>query len=86
MNTNARLSLLAASAVALLAAPTTATAQALPAGMTSIGLAKSDAKGRADVSAAIEKMVGSGEWRSALERNIGQADVRLPEPPKVTEK
>jgi glutamate transport system substrate-binding protein len=51
-----------------------------------IGLAKDDAEGRADVSAAIEKMVGSGEWRSALERNIGQADVQLPEPPKVTEK
>ncbi|MFI9007019.1 glutamate ABC transporter substrate-binding protein [Actinosynnema sp. NPDC053489] len=51
-----------------------------------IGLAKDDAKGRAEVSAAIEKMVSSGEWRSALERNIGQADVRLPEPPKVTEK
>ena len=51
-----------------------------------IGLAKGDAAGRAEVSAAIEKMVGSGEWRSALERNIGQAGVRLPEPPKVTEK
>ncbi|MER5264392.1 glutamate ABC transporter substrate-binding protein [Actinosynnema sp. NPDC002837] len=51
-----------------------------------IGLAKDDTKGRSDVSAAIEKMVGSGEWRSALERNIGQADVQLPEPPKVTEK
>jgi glutamate transport system substrate-binding protein len=51
-----------------------------------VGLAKGDTKGRADVSAAIEKMVGSGEWRSALERNIGQADLQLPEPPKVTEK
>ncbi|MEU4740545.1 glutamate ABC transporter substrate-binding protein [Actinosynnema sp. NPDC023658] len=51
-----------------------------------IGLAKNDTRGRADVSAAIEKMVGSGEWRTALERNIGQAGVKLPEPPKVTEK
>jgi glutamate transport system substrate-binding protein len=51
-----------------------------------IGLPKEDAEGRAVVSSAIEKMVGSGEWRSALERNIGQAGVELPEPPKVTEK
>ncbi|WP_367134465.1 glutamate ABC transporter substrate-binding protein [Saccharothrix sp. HUAS TT1] len=51
-----------------------------------IGLAKDDAEGRSDVNAAIERMVGSGEWRSALERNIGQAGVELPEPPKVTEK
>jgi len=51
-----------------------------------IGLAKDDAKGRSEINAAIEKMVGSGEWRSALERNIGQAGVELPEPPKVTEK
>ncbi|TQM82282.1 amino acid ABC transporter substrate-binding protein (PAAT family) [Saccharothrix saharensis] len=51
-----------------------------------IGLPKEDAAGRAVVSSAIEKMVGSGEWRSALERNIGQAGVELPEPPKVTEK
>ena len=51
-----------------------------------IGLAKDDGKGRSDVSAAIEKMVGSGEWESALERNIGQAGVELPTPPKVTEK
>ncbi|WP_158846988.1 glutamate ABC transporter substrate-binding protein [Saccharothrix deserti] len=51
-----------------------------------IGLAKNDSDGRADVSAAIEKMVGSGEWRAALERNIGQAGVQLPDPPEVTEK
>ena len=43
MKTNVRLSLLAAGAVALLAAPTAASAQALPAGMTSISLAKSEA-------------------------------------------
>jgi predicted transglutaminase-like cysteine proteinase len=43
MKTCHRLSLLAASATALLAASTTASAQAVPAGLTSIGLAKSDA-------------------------------------------
>lgn len=43
MKTCHRLSLLAASAVGLLAAPTIASAQAMPAGMTSMGLAKSEA-------------------------------------------
>ncbi|CCH35383.1 glutamate ABC transporter substrate-binding protein [Actinosynnema sp. NPDC047251] len=51
-----------------------------------VGLAKSDAEGRSAVSAAIEKMVSSGEWRRALERNIGQSGVELPDPPQVTEK
>ncbi|MEU4802349.1 glutamate ABC transporter substrate-binding protein [Actinosynnema sp. NPDC023587] len=51
-----------------------------------VGLAKSDARGRSDVSAAIERMVASGEWRLALERNIGQSGVELPDPPQVTEK
>jgi predicted transglutaminase-like cysteine proteinase len=43
MKTCLRLSLLAASASALLAAPTIASAQALPAGMTSMSIAKSEA-------------------------------------------
>ena len=43
MENTARLSLLAASAVALLAAPTIASAQAAPAGMTAVALAKSEA-------------------------------------------
>jgi len=43
MKTCLRLSLLAATASALVAAPTIAAAQSLPAGMTSIGLAKSEA-------------------------------------------
>ncbi|MEV0676662.1 glutamate ABC transporter substrate-binding protein [Actinosynnema sp. NPDC050436] len=51
-----------------------------------VGLAKSDAEGRSAVSAAIEKMVSSGEWRRALERNIGRSGVDLPDPPQVTEK
>ncbi|MBW4715772.1 glutamate ABC transporter substrate-binding protein [Saccharothrix obliqua] len=51
-----------------------------------VGLSKSDPKGRSDVSAAIERMVATGEWRSALERNIGNSGVRLPDPPEVTEK
>ncbi|RKT57977.1 glutamate ABC transporter substrate-binding protein [Saccharothrix australiensis] len=51
-----------------------------------VGLAKGDDRGRADVSAAIQKMIDTGEWRKALERNIGQAGVQLPDPPQVTEK
>ena len=51
-----------------------------------VGLRKEDGKGRADVNAALEKMVSTGEWRAALERNIGQADVELTETPEVTEK
>jgi predicted transglutaminase-like cysteine proteinase len=43
MKTCLRLSLLAATASAFVAAPTIASAQAVPAGMTSIGLAKSEA-------------------------------------------
>jgi predicted transglutaminase-like cysteine proteinase len=43
MKTCLRLSLLAATASALLAAPTIASAQALPAGLSSVGLAKSEA-------------------------------------------
>ncbi|QFZ23647.1 glutamate ABC transporter substrate-binding protein [Saccharothrix syringae] len=50
-----------------------------------IGLAKDDAEGRAAVNAAIRKMVDTGEWRAALERNIGQSELELPEPPEVTE-
>ncbi|MGM1061061.1 glutamate ABC transporter substrate-binding protein [Saccharothrix sp. Mg75] len=51
-----------------------------------VGLLKGDGEGRADVNAALEKMISSGEWLAALERNIGQADIELPEPPEVTEK
>ncbi|MFT7836217.1 glutamate ABC transporter substrate-binding protein [Saccharothrix sp. BKS2] len=51
-----------------------------------VGLAKDDLEGRSAVNAAIERMVESGEWRAALERNIGQSELELPEPPQVTEK
>ncbi|MFC6089422.1 glutamate ABC transporter substrate-binding protein [Saccharothrix lopnurensis] len=51
-----------------------------------VGLAKDDLEGRSAVNAAIERMVDSGEWRAALERNIGQSELELPEPPQVTEK
>lgn len=51
-----------------------------------IGLAKDDVEGRAAVNAAIREMIDSGEWRAALERNIGQSELELPEPPEVAEK
>ncbi|MEU5691394.1 glutamate ABC transporter substrate-binding protein [Actinosynnema sp. NPDC020468] len=51
-----------------------------------VGLRKGDTAGRADVNAALARMVSGGEWRRALERNIGQSGVRLPDPPEITEK
>lgn len=51
-----------------------------------IGLAKDDAAGRGKVASAIEKMVSTGEWKAALDRNLGSAEITLPEPPAVTEK
>jgi glutamate transport system substrate-binding protein len=50
-----------------------------------VGLAKSDAKGRAVVNAAINKMISSGEWARSLQRNIGQSGIEIPAPPQVTE-
>ncbi|MDU0293035.1 hypothetical protein [Saccharothrix longispora] len=43
-----------------------------------------DAAGRADVEASPEEVIRSGEWRAALERNLGGSGMDLPEPPQVT--
>ncbi|WP_285747389.1 glutamate ABC transporter substrate-binding protein [Lentzea sp. NBRC 105346] len=51
-----------------------------------IGVAKSDSVSREAINKAIEKMIGSGEWRAALERNVGPSGYQIPEPPQVTEK
>ncbi|MFI9005956.1 glutamate ABC transporter substrate-binding protein [Actinosynnema sp. NPDC053489] len=48
-----------------------------------IGLAKDDTAGRAAVDAALEEMVRSGEWRAALERNLGGSGMDLPEAPHL---
>jgi glutamate transport system substrate-binding protein len=50
-----------------------------------VGLVKSDVQGRADVNAAISKMISSGEWARSLERNIGQSGIEIPAPPQLTE-
>ncbi|GAA3464498.1 glutamate ABC transporter substrate-binding protein [Saccharothrix longispora] len=49
-----------------------------------VGLAKDDAAGLADVETSLEEMIRSGEWRAALERNLGASGMDLPEPPQVT--
>ncbi|WP_367129313.1 glutamate ABC transporter substrate-binding protein [Saccharothrix sp. HUAS TT1] len=46
-----------------------------------VGLARDDTTGRAAVDAALEKMIRSGEWRAALERNLGGSGMDLPDPP-----
>ncbi|WP_415362476.1 transporter substrate-binding domain-containing protein [Saccharothrix sp. BKS2] len=50
-----------------------------------MGLAKEDTAGLADVNAALEEMIGSGEWRAALECNLGPSGMDLPEPPQVAD-
>jgi glutamate transport system substrate-binding protein len=50
-----------------------------------VGLPKDDLKGRADVNAAIAKMISSGEWAKSFTRNIGESGVEVPKPPQLTE-
>jgi glutamate transport system substrate-binding protein len=50
-----------------------------------VGLAKDDAKGRASVNSAIQKMISTGEWTKSLQRTIGPSGLRIPEPPQQTE-
>lgn len=51
-----------------------------------IGVPKGDEKSRAAVNDAIAKMITSGEWKRALERNIGPSGYEIPQPPQITEK
>ncbi|ANZ37408.1 ABC transporter substrate-binding protein [Lentzea guizhouensis] len=51
-----------------------------------IGVAKGDDESRAEVNKAIEKMISSGEWKRALERNVGPSGYEIPAPPQITEK
>ncbi|MBP2473407.1 glutamate transport system substrate-binding protein [Crossiella equi] len=51
-----------------------------------IGLAKGDAEGRAAVNKAIEKMIGSGAWKSSIDRNVGPSGYQVPTPPQITER
>jgi glutamate transport system substrate-binding protein len=51
-----------------------------------IGVPKGDTKSRDAVNEAIEKMISSGEWKRALERNVGPSGYEIPQPPQITEK
>ncbi|WP_433270282.1 glutamate ABC transporter substrate-binding protein [Actinosynnema sp. CS-041913] len=48
-----------------------------------IGMRRGDAAGKAKVTAAVQKMIDSGEWRKSLESNVGQSGYVIPEPPKI---
>jgi predicted transglutaminase-like cysteine proteinase len=84
MKTPVRLSLLAASATALMAAPTIASAQALPAGVSQIGLAKSDAiLGGAPSSLAAILAKQSGLAAPTVQPVLQPASYRLAPTPAV---
>ncbi|MBW4722231.1 glutamate ABC transporter substrate-binding protein [Saccharothrix obliqua] len=48
-----------------------------------IGLRRGDAAGKAKVTAAVQQMIDSGEWRKSLQDNVGQSGYRIPDPPKI---
>ncbi|ATE53115.1 MULTISPECIES: glutamate ABC transporter substrate-binding protein [Actinosynnema] len=48
-----------------------------------IGLPKGQQETKDAVTAALRKMVDSGEWKRAQEVNVGGSDYRLPEPPQI---
>ncbi|MCK2240233.1 MULTISPECIES: glutamate ABC transporter substrate-binding protein [unclassified Crossiella] len=49
-----------------------------------IGLKKGDAR-KADIAKAVEKFYSSGEWKKAIEKNLGSI-FKVGEPPALTEK
>ena len=48
-----------------------------------IGLAKDDAELRNKINDALQKMVDSGAWQAAFEKNLGASGYPLPPPPKI---
>lgn len=50
-----------------------------------IGLRKGDSEGRQKVDAALQKMISTGAWRSALQANVGSSGYQMPSPPAITE-
>ncbi|WP_380719856.1 glutamate ABC transporter substrate-binding protein [Saccharothrix hoggarensis] len=48
-----------------------------------IGMRKGDPTSKAKVTAAVQKMIDSGEWRKSLEANVGQSGYAIPDPPKI---
>ncbi|SHF38989.1 glutamate ABC transporter substrate-binding protein [Streptoalloteichus hindustanus] len=51
-----------------------------------IGLKKGDAEGRDAINKAIEKMISDGAWKASLEKHVGPAGYKIPDPPTVSEK
>ncbi|MFC0548335.1 glutamate ABC transporter substrate-binding protein [Kutzneria chonburiensis] len=51
-----------------------------------IGLRKGDSAGREKVDAALQKMISTGAWRSALQSNVGSSGYQMPSPPAITER
>ncbi|WP_367130779.1 glutamate ABC transporter substrate-binding protein [Saccharothrix sp. HUAS TT1] len=48
-----------------------------------IGMRKNDPTSRAEVAAAVRKMIDSGEWRKSLEANVGDSGYAIPDPPDL---
>ncbi|WP_158840230.1 glutamate ABC transporter substrate-binding protein [Saccharothrix deserti] len=48
-----------------------------------IGMRKDDPTSKAKITAAVQKMIDSGEWRRSLEANVGGSGYAIPEPPKI---
>jgi glutamate transport system substrate-binding protein len=51
-----------------------------------VGIWKDDTKARDAINAAITKMQTDGDWKKALETNVGKSGYKIPEPPAITEK
>jgi glutamate transport system substrate-binding protein len=48
-----------------------------------VGVKKGDTGGINRINLVLRKMIGSGAWQEALQRNIGPSGYRLPQPPVV---
>jgi glutamate transport system substrate-binding protein len=51
-----------------------------------VGLKKGDTEMRDKINAAIKKMEDDGSWKSSLEKHLGPAEYKIPDPPEITEK
>ncbi|QFZ17522.1 glutamate ABC transporter substrate-binding protein [Saccharothrix syringae] len=49
-----------------------------------IGMRKGDSDSKAKITAAVRKMIDSGEWRKSLEANVGESGYAIPDPPQLT--
>ncbi|WP_447006452.1 glutamate ABC transporter substrate-binding protein [Saccharothrix isguenensis] len=49
-----------------------------------IGLRKGDPASKEKVTAAVRKMIDTGEWRRSLEANVGASGYAIPDPPDIT--